>query len=151
MTADRETFSAGSVPREWVRAKFVCPRCKAERGEFCRGVRGPRRANHIQRVETAVRWRRYGADAPKVKTLSPDRLGGREYGLWHASLAQQGDKGVGSQQVKTEAKTSGGRRRLPMDLRRAYQISDPDARRHAVDTVLAKRAAERKRKADTTS
>lgn len=43
-------------PRDVVRT-VECPKCAAAAGESCRGRRGPRKSNHLERVELATELR----------------------------------------------------------------------------------------------
>jgi hypothetical protein len=43
-----EYYMDGPTPTE-IRT-VACPYCKAEPEEHCQGVRGPRKANHLERV-----------------------------------------------------------------------------------------------------
>jgi hypothetical protein len=38
------------APSRTMVQRVTCPRCKATKGDPCMGTRGPRKSNHIQRV-----------------------------------------------------------------------------------------------------
>ena len=41
------------ISRDELRAAYACPRCKAVKGEACRGKNGPRKSQHIERWNAA--------------------------------------------------------------------------------------------------
>jgi hypothetical protein len=45
------------IQRERVRHLARCPKCGAARGQYCLGVRGRRKANHLERVVAALNRR----------------------------------------------------------------------------------------------